>query len=252
MNRSITKFILLFSFSIAILYHISCTKNQTENLPNIGQNYFPLQIGRTLTYDVDSIIYDPQPNKSVKIDTQRWQFREVTKDTFRDNTNLLTYRIEFSQRRRSTTAWQIAKTVSEAISTDQILRGEDNQRYIKLPLAFTEKTTWNGHIYNDVNAIFNIADETLLPFSKKWAHRIETYQKSEKIGTKTYDDVLTIIGQTTVSSLIEKRYMLEKYAKNVGLVYREWHILDTQKTDGNIAWEKRAEKGVIVVHRIID
>jgi hypothetical protein len=240
------------TISCILLSIAACTKTQTDDLPKIGQNYFPLQIGRTLTYDVDSIIYDPQPNKSVKIDTLRWQIREVVRDTFRDNTNLLTYRTELTQRRRGTTTWLIAKTVTEAIANDQILRGEDNLRYIKFPLAFIEKTTWNGHIFNNENAKFTIADEILLPFSKKWTHRIETFQKSEKIGNKTYDDVLTIIGQTTATSLIEKRYMLEKYAKNVGLVYREWHILDTQKTDAAIAWEKRAEKGVIVVQRIIE
>jgi hypothetical protein len=245
-------FTCLFSFGISILYLASCTKSQTENLTNIGQNYAPLQIGRTLTYDVDSIIYDPQPNKSVKMDTQRWQIREVVRDTFRDNTTLLTYRIEIAQRKHSTSAWQIAKIVTEAINSEQLLRGEDNLRYIKLPLAFIEKTTWNGHIFNNENTIFNIADETLLPFSKKWTHRIETLQKDEKIGNKTYEEVLTIIGQTDPKSLIEKRYVIEKYAKNKGLIYREWHILDTQKTDATIAWEKRAEKGVIVIQRIIE
>jgi hypothetical protein len=242
----------IFLICIYMLTLSSCTKNQSETLPLMGSNYYSLQIGRTLIYNLDSIIFDPQPNKSIKIDTFRWQIREVVKDTFRDNSNVLTYRIERAERRQNTTTWQIAKIVTEALNTDQALRGEDNLRYIKFPLAFIENTTWNGNVFNDVNAKFIIADETLLPFSKKWTHRIESFNKSEKITTKTYDNVLTVSGQTDPKSLIEKRYVLEKYAQNVGLIYREWHILDTQKTDANLAWEKKTEKGVILIQRIID
>ena len=72
-----------------------------------------------------------------------------------------------------------------------------------------------------------------------------SYGKAEKIGTKDYADVLTIQAQSDPKILTEKRYSLEKYAKGVGLVYREIRILDTQKLDASTAWEKKAQKGFI-------
>ena len=91
-----------------------------------------------------------------------------------------------------------------------------------------------------------VAGEILEPFSKKWTYEILSYGKAEKIGTKDYADVLTVQAQSDPKILTEKRYSLEKYAKGIGLIYREIKILDTQKLDATIAWEKKAQKGFIV------
>ena len=92
-------FILLI---FPIILFTRCGKNETETLPKLGKEYYPLQIGKTATYDVDSIIYDPVSNGVVKIDTFKWQVREFLVDTFRDKSNVLNYTIERSIRARGT------------------------------------------------------------------------------------------------------------------------------------------------------
>ena len=242
--------ISLLPFAFCLLL-FSCGKNETEIFALQGKDYYPLAIGKTMTYDLDSIIYDPILSGGIKIDTTRWQIRAIIKDTFRDNEAVLQYRIDRFERIRGKTDWHIAKVVTAAITQNQAIGQEDNLRFIKFPLVFGENTTWNTAIFNDSAKII-IAGETLDLFSKKWSSKVVSFGKKETIGTKTFEDVLTVLSQTSATILTEKRYLLEKYAKNIGLVYREYHVLDTQKLDPAVAWEKKAEKGAIVIQKFIE
>jgi hypothetical protein len=243
---SITKlfnFLMLVFFLFSI---ISCGDNVTETFEAKGKAYYPLAIGKTITYNVDSVIYDPQSNGSVKIDSSFWQFREDIVDTFKEKDGTLQYRIERSERRRGSTVWSVAKVLTASITEQYALRDEDNLRYVKFPMTFLEKTSWDGNIFNDPSVKFIIAGELLEPFSKKWDYQVESFGKSETIGGKVFEDVLTVSGKTDAKILTETRTLVEKYAKGVGLVSKELKILDTQKLDANLAWERKAEKGVII------
>jgi hypothetical protein len=241
--------ILLFHIICFTLF--SCTKNQTEILASTGKTYLPLSIGKIMTYDLDSIIYDPILTGGTKTDTSRLQIQEIIKDTFRDNEGVLQYKIDRFERKKGQLEWKIAKIVTAAFTENQAIGQEDNLRFIKFPLVFGENTTWNAMIFNDSAKII-IAGETLNLFSKKWSSKVVSFGKKETIGSKTFEDVLTIVSQISSTILTEKRYLLEKYAKNVGLVYREYHVLDTQKLDAAITWEKKAEKGAIVIQRFLE
>lgn len=230
----------------------SCGKNETETLPDLAKDYFPLQIGKTLIYDIDTVIYDPQPGNTVQIDTYRWQIKEVFVDTFKDITGLLTYKIERSERRRGSTAsFEVKKIFTAALSDNEALRTEDNLKFIKFPRFFGERTTWDGNVYCDQSLIIEVAGERMGLFSKKWNYEVLSFGKAEKIGIKDFTDVLTVRAQSDTRILTEKRYNLEKYAKGIGLVYKEQHILDTQKLDASIAWGKKAERGYIVKQTIV-
>jgi hypothetical protein len=232
--------------SIFLFLFISCGENVTETFEQKGKDYYPLSIGKSITYNVDSVIYDPQSNGIVKIDTTYWQFRENIVDTFRGKDGSLQYKIERSERRKGATNWVVGKVLSTSINAQNVLRDEDNMRFVKFPITFIEKTTWDGNIYNDPSIKIVIAGELLELFSKRWDSQIESFGKSETIGGKVFDDVLTVVAKTDPKILTETRSTIEKYAKGVGLVSREFKVLDTQKFDANVAWEKKAEKGVII------
>ena len=231
----------------------SCGKNETETLPDLAMDYFPLQIGKALIYDIDTIQFDPQPNAPVKIDTFRWQVKETFVDTFRDITGQLNYKVERSERPRgSAGSFEVRKIFTSALTTNEALRTEDNLKFVKMPRFLNEKTTWDGNVYCDQSLIIEVAGERIGLFSKKWNYEVLTIGKPEKVGTKDFTDVITIRAQSDTRILTEKRYNLEKYAKGVGLVYKEQHILDTQKLDASIAWEKKAEKGFIVKQTLVN
>ena len=241
---------LFIPLSILTFFIASCGSNEVETLPELGSVYLPLSIGKTTIFDVDSVIYRQEIKQGfVKIDTNSWQIQEILQDTFRDSEGNLSYRIDRFERKKGTLKWNVTKVFSTALTQKYALRNENNLRYIKFPNYFKEKTVWNGNIFNDtVKIVAN--DDILELFSKQWTFTVLSFGKSEKIGSKTYDDVLTVQSQIDPKILTEKRFVLEKYAKGIGLVSKVEKILDTQKLDSNIEWEKRAEKGFIVKQTI--
>jgi hypothetical protein len=230
----------------AVFFLISCaSKSETETLPNRGKEYYPLSIGNTAIFTLDSVIYDPLPT-GIKIDTYRWEAREILTDTLRAKTGALGYVVDRSIKSNSSADWTPRETFNASLTGDYALLTENNLTYIKFPNYFDVGTNWDGNLFNDVSTKLEVAGEVLEPFSKKWTFEVISYGKAEKIGIKDYADVLTIQAQSDPKILTEKRYSLEKYAKGVGLVYREVKILDTQKLDANIAWEKKAQKGFVM------
>jgi hypothetical protein len=225
---------------------IACGKNETETLPNFGKEYFPLAVGSTALFDLDSTIYDPVTLSVSRIDTFKWQAREVLSDTFRSKAGNLSYVVDRSIKAKTSVEWTPRETFSASLTQQYALLSENNLTFIKFPSFFDVGTTWDGNLFNDVATKFDVAGEILEPFSKKWTFEILSFGKPEKIGGKDYADVLTVEAQSDPKILTEKRFSLEKYAKGVGLVYREIKILDTQKLDATIVWEKKAQKGFIV------
>lgn len=243
--------ILFWIFVISLGMSCQSKSEFEEAKPRLGNDYLPLNIGKFIEYEVDSIIYDPQNNNTIKIDTIHFVSRDVITDSLRDATGQKIYTIEHFERKDTTQLWQIKRVWSAAQLTDYITRTEENLRYLKIPQFFEEKTTWNAHIFINSDLEIKVADEVIQPFSKKWTFNIETFGKSETINRLNFENVLTIKGQTDPRIFNERRYTLEKYAKNIGLIYKELYILDSQNTDVNIAWERRAQRGYIVRSKVV-
>jgi hypothetical protein len=243
-------FIIVF-FCLTALISVGCGKNETETLPQKGKFYYPLNLGKEMVYDVDSIIYDPQPNGFIQIDTYKWQIKEVLKDTFKDNTGLTQYQVERYSRFRGSQNWTLENVVTSALTEQYALRTENNLRYIKFPTVLGINSKWDGNVFIDPAVKILVAGESIELFSSKWTYQVESLDKAEKIGDKSFENVMTVLAQTNPNILNEKRYTLEKYAKDIGMIYREQKILDTQKLDAAVAWEKRAEKGFILVQKVV-
>ena len=236
------------SIGMLLCLFVGC-KTENDTLPiAAGKEYYPLQIGKAWVYNVDTVTYDPDGGVGgrLKVDTAYWTIREVMTDTFRDASGILNYKIERYERPRDSAKFQIARVFSAAVNDVATLRTENNLKFLKVPLQVLDKQTFDGNVYIDESLIIIVAGERVGLFSKKWNYDVQSIGKPEKIGTKDYADVLTIRAQSDPRILTEKRYNIEKYARGIGLVYREQHILDTQKLDATVAWEKKAEKGYIV------
>lgn len=225
----------------------SCqSKSEFETpLPRLGGAYMPLSIGKFIEYEADSVIYDPQPNNTIKIDTMHFWVKDVITDSLHDASGQLAYTIERFERKDTTQVWQIKRVWSAAHRADYMERSEENLRYLKIPQIFQEKMTWNAHVFISSDLEIKVADEAMQPFSKKWTFNIERFGKAENVNNKNYNDVLTIKGQTDPRIFNERRYTLEKYAKDIGLIFKETYILDTQNANTALTWERRAERGFI-------
>ncbi len=240
----------LVSICYLIFLVLACKETPDNYKPDFGYEYYPLEIGKYWVYSVDSTIYDPTGDSLV---TQSHSLvKEIITDTISDNIGNALYKIEHFERQADTLPWQVTKVLTQSIIDNKGLRTEDNLRFIKLPFPVKENDQWDGNAFFDPLLIVTVAGESIQMF-KSWFYKIEQINEQEVIGNYTFPSVATV-RQADDENLIELRISREKYAKGVGLVYREMWILDTQCIEPCIGktWEEKAEKGFILKQTIID
>ncbi|MFQ5445443.1 MAG: hypothetical protein ACE5FF_00780 [Saprospiraceae bacterium] len=232
-----------------LLVVLSCKNTPDDFNPDFGYDYFPLEVGKYWVYSVDSTIYNPTGDSLASV-THRLIKEEIT-DTLHDNTGEVLYKIEHYERAADTLPWQITKVLTQSITENQGRRTEDNLRFIKMPFPLRINDQWDGNAFFDPLLIVTVAGESLVMF-KNWSYKVEQKDTPEDIGGFSFPAVATI-RQADNENLIELRISREKYAKGVGLVYREMWILDTQCIEPCIGqtWEEKAEKGFILKQTII-
>ena len=214
-----------------------------------GYEYFPLEIGKYRSYQVDSFIFDSTA-QGIVIDTSRSYIRETYIDTLRDNSGRLTYLVERAHKRNLQDAWQVTDIWQEVKTERQAERIEENLRFIKMTFPLQEGNLWNGNLFIDERTIIPVAGESIEIF-KNWSYEVDELNTSFAVNDMTFDDV-AILFQADNENAIELRYSEEKYARNVGLISREMRILDTQFINPTLPWEEKAQKGFIMEMTMID
>lgn len=242
---------LFFAFAISgvILWLAACETTPDDYQVALDYEYFPLQVGKFIVYEVDSTIYDPTGDTSVF--SSKTLVKEEVVDTISDNNGLTLYKIERYQRTADTLPWQVTKVFTASIQDNKAIQTEDNLRFIKVVFPAKKNKTWDGNVHFNSSLIVTVAGESLEMF-KGWSYKIESSGEPETVGDFNFDEVLTV-RESDNENLIELRRSKAKYAKGIGLVYRELWILDTQcieQCEGQ-TWEEKAEKGFILTQKII-
>lgn len=245
---------LLIPFLIigAVLFQ-SCGDGTEADPIEFGYDYFPLEIGKYVEYDVDSVIYDISAGNNVVKRENSIQVREEVTDSFPDNEGRLVYRIERFERKNETEEWRVNDVWTAAVTDRQAERIEENLRFIKMVFPVSNNTNpWDGNKYIDENLVISVAGESVFIF-KNWLYEYREIGVPLEVNGLNFDDVVEVY-QAADSNFIEMRLSYEQYARGIGLVKREMKILDTQCIADCVGqtWEEKAEKGFIVRQKIRD
>ena len=236
----------LILLSLTILLGWNCEKSETEEI-NVyqGKEYFPLEIGKYLEYEMDSIIFDTTA-VGVIIDTVELLVREEITETFEDLLGRTNYRVERSERSTTSDPWVIKSIYAALITENQAQRVEDNFRFVKMIFPLRDGEIWDGNQFIDPQTIITVAGETVEMY-KDWQYEVEDVHRIDLFNAMPFDSVTTVY-QANSENLIEYRFSMEKYATGVGLIYREMWILDTQCISDCLgqSWEEKAQKGFII------
>lgn len=233
-----------------LLWMVSCETTEDDYRVDAGYEYFPLEVGKYKIFRVDSTIFDPTGDSAVIFSSVLMK-EEIT-DTLSGNNGELLFKIERFQRTADTLPWQVTKVFTASVQDNKVIVTEDNLRFIRLVFPPKERKSWDGNVHFDPGLIVTVAGESLEMF-KGWSYRIEQAGTQDTVGTFVFDDVVTV-QEADSENLIELRSAVSKYARGVGLVYRELWILDTQCIDACAGqpWEEKAEKGFILKQRLIE
>ena len=246
--------------ALALLLSGACQKSEVETLErDYGYAYYPLEVGREYIYEVDSIVFREGAAGAIA-DSSRTLVRERIVDTLIDNTGATRYRIERYERHSPAEPWQIKRVGTAARSDRQAFRTEDNLRFIVLVFPLRAAVTWDGNRYLP-DGVFFEGSSRLVDLFKGWSYEVQSVDAPATVGDLRFDAVSTI-SLADSENAIEYRRATEQYARGVGLIYREWIILDTQCRfccNGDIGaqcqglpWQEKAENGFMLRQRVID
>jgi hypothetical protein len=251
---------LLFFLIISLIIN-ACSKRTTldpEPYDESQLEYFPLEIGKYVVYQIDSIIYDFAPGGGIARDSFRVFAREIVADTLRDQTGQLLYTIERWERKSDTANWLLKSITTASRTATQAIRTEDNFRFLKLIFPLDRRSEWDGNIWIDETREIEIAGERVRPFTN-WNYEVDSIDVHAFVGQFAFDSTL-LVTEADDTNIIERRLSRVRYAKHIGVVQREQWILDSQYCNQapppadceTRPWELKAEKGYILRQTIVE
>jgi len=223
--------IILVILSIVIISFWSCQKDKVNiseyNFKNI---YFPIHIGSWISYQIESINIDTQIDVN---DTVSYQIKELIESELQNFTNFNTYRVERYYRKDSTEEWEILNVWELREYDKRIHKIEENVEYIRLLTPVKLHQNWDGNLYN-----YQEQENCEL-------RKIEFTNIGQKMSETAF------VTHYDFSSLIDKHFSEEQYAKNIGLVNKT--IIDVDlNIDPNTPWENKITKGEIYYQTYLD
>ena len=240
----------------------SCSKTVPAAPIDYEYDYFPLEIGHYSIYQVDSIIFDPDV-AGIRKDSVSVQMKEAVVDTFRDNTGALRYKIERSFRDSTSAPWQINHVYSANIEDRRANVWEHNLHIIPLSFPPDIYDYWSGTAALDEYISFEVAGEPIQIF-KTWDYYYNIVDTTFETAAGSFTSVVGVeagqIHNSEDALDLEQRLTHSFYAKGVGLIYKEWRIMDTQcqyccNYDNDLCdalnWEDKAEAGFILRQELI-
>ena len=120
------RFFFILGLGITLAWQ-SCSKQQTFDL-NPGYDYFPLEVGKYVIYEVDSVNYNPLFQGGKK--ATHWEVKEQITDTFRNLSGQLVYTYTRWQRVADSLPWINPRVGERLRSNTQAEDFRENLRFI--------------------------------------------------------------------------------------------------------------------------
>lgn len=187
---------------------------QSATIPD----YFPLAVGKVFIYRLDSTITAPFGTSLL---VKSYQAMDTIESTFADNKGRLSYRIfRFTRDTLGLQPWKFAATYYATPTSTTVEYVDNNQRSVKLHLPVKDGYAWPGNSF--INSF---------AYLDNWQYEYKNVDAKLTINNKSYDNTISVlqIDETSPAgafnaslSFQEKVYSKEIYAKNVGLVYKEF------------------------------
>ncbi len=226
-------------FLLVFVTLISCSKKKIPVKDSLlGLEYYPQTKGKFVVYDVDSTVYTDIPKDTIYY---KYRIKEKIADSFLDNEGQVAIRLErYIKKYNPLKPYDsIAYTIKEVwlvnATSKSVQIVEGNVRYTKLIFPIQESASWNGNAKNTIG---------------EWQYTYDYIDKAETINGNALNNVL-LVKQFFLPTAISYKNYNEKYAKGVGLVYRQ--IIDVTSatvTSANIL--DRIDVGIIYTQKIVN
>ncbi len=190
---------------------MGCKKD--TGAPNFHFDYFGLEEGRYVIYDVLEIDHDI--DATIQHDTSEYQLKTVWGEIYYDNEGRKCRKFRRYILDTLTNNWMLKDTWYGLIDNIRAELVEENQRVIKLVFAPSQQKEWDANAYNTFEEI---------------PCYYENIHKEYTINNTLFDSTVTV-EQANEANLIDTIRKYEIYAKGVGLIYKHFKENDYQFTN---------------------
>jgi hypothetical protein len=217
-RKSLPFLLLALAFTVTMF---SCKKPDDRPAPpQAEQEYYPLEKGKWVLYEVDSTIWD---------DTfcverfYHYQVMHRVADTFTDAQGRPSYRVETYIRKKVLDEWEphsVFYVTNTKVTLEMVY---DQLRYIKMVFPIQEGEKWKGNNYI-------LTKDPDYAYYDNWDYYYKNVQHPFNTGYKVFDNTVTVeqideaVGDPIVypEKNASRTSSREVYASGVGMVYREY------------------------------
>lgn len=214
---------------LAIITLSACNKQNELYSTAPLSDYFPLQVGHYITYNLDSTVYI---NFGQKDTVMKYQIKDSIETLINDNLGRPAYRIVRYMRKNAAQAWTASNTFMAVSAGGTIELIENNLRFQKLKLPIKNGYAWKGNSYFDtysLNSNFKYFDDWNYTYDSVGVPiTLGTFQLDNTLKVKQRDEFLGQDPKLPSTQFAERNYSVEKYAKSIGLVFKEFLHWDYQ------------------------
>ena len=237
--------LILFAFSVLICLQ-ACDKNGDGNNIAQGYEYFPMEVGHWIIYDFEHIILDD----GFENDTLKGEMKVVWDEAFMDSADRPAMRLAGYFRTNTQKDWEsIVPEMWYCVKTENEVEViKDNLRTINLKFPLLKGESWEGNVYINTDA-------PEYQIYRDWVYRITEANLMTSINGVTFDTTITVL-QQDYENLIQRYYVKEKYALGVGMISKDFWLLELNTTEPPATieadWPERANSGTKITYRIKD
>jgi hypothetical protein len=229
----------------------SCSEKEELNTAKIS-DYYPTVVGKYITYRVDSMVFT---NFGRTTEFHKYQVKYVIESQFNDNAGRTAYRVfTYIRDTAGLQPWQPAgNTINVTPLFDQLEVMENNLRVIKLHAPFRDAYTWKGNKYLPASPYENVYTFSNDDNMEDWDFYYDGDASSFSYRNYNYTDVFTVeeadesfnVPITIPTSYAARSRAVEKYARNIGLVYREYELWEYQPNPSDPGGPNKRGFGVV-------
>ncbi len=231
---SLTRISLLATLVITLF---SCNEKE-EFVTDKASDYMLLAPGKYITYRLDSLVFS---NFGRTIETHRYQVKDQVDALITDNLGRPSYRVyRYIRDSVGLQSWQPSGTYMVTPLADQVEVIEDNFRFIKMHMPLKDGFSWKGNKYlpnEPYDPAYTFSNDISI---QDWDFYYDGSASSFSHRGNNYTDVFSVeevdesfnVPIISPASYASKSRGVEKYAKNIGLVYREYTLWDYQPNTG--------------------
>ena len=211
----------LLLLCVLCLFLVNCTKEtETIRVENM-RTYYPMIIGKYITYRLDSTVY---VNLGTVKAVHSYLIQDRIDSLISDNLGRPSYKIRRTIRSNSDTSkWTNLTSYLITLDQNKIEVIQDNLRFIKLVDPVTNNTSWNGNSYINAIGIPN------LEYLNNWKYSYEQVRRPFTVNDISYTETISVKQQNDTlgipsdkSQYFEINYSKEVYAKSIGLIFKEF------------------------------